>query len=135
MFDPASGLPPHQQIANDIRQQISTGTLPPKGRCPSERILQNRYGVASTTARNAVRLLRQEGLVHHVPGRGWFVAAAARATPSRPGLDARQAGVDGVRYTASTITDQALDALYDELARLRESLAASAGTSLPGGSA
>ena len=40
---------------------------------PSERTLTQRYGVAVGTVKKAIEVLRSEGLVHTVIGRGIFV--------------------------------------------------------------
>jgi DNA-binding GntR family transcriptional regulator len=69
-LDRDSDVPPYQQIAAELRRQIASGELAPRSRLPSvERIVQE-YGVARTTARKAVRMLVDEGLVRIVPGWG-----------------------------------------------------------------
>ncbi|UXY32384.1 winged helix-turn-helix domain-containing protein [Streptomyces sp. HUAS TT20] len=67
-------LPPYQLVAADLRQQILSGQLQPGERLPTSRALQEHYGIANMTARSAVRILRDEGLVHTAHGRGSFVA-------------------------------------------------------------
>lgn len=68
-----SRQPPSRNIANDLRNQIETGQLPPGAKLPSERELASRYGAARNTAREAVRLLGDAGLVITDHGRGSFV--------------------------------------------------------------
>ena len=53
--------PPHRQIASWIRAQIESGELQPGRKIPSEGDLVGMFGVARTTARRAVALLRDEG--------------------------------------------------------------------------
>lgn len=65
-------------IADDLRQQINTGVLAPGDQLPSERSLATQFGAARNTAREAVRLLAEEGLVTAEHGRGVFVRAPAR---------------------------------------------------------
>jgi GntR family transcriptional regulator len=67
-------VPVYQQLAAIIRRQIERGELAPRSPVPSESYLQQRYGVARGTARKAVELLRNEGLVYTVPQRGTYVA-------------------------------------------------------------
>ena len=67
----------YQQIAADLRDGITGGKYAPGARLPSETDLMNTHGVARLTARRARRVLRDEGLVEIIPGRGAFVAAAA----------------------------------------------------------
>lgn len=69
-YDPT---PLYQQIAAIIRADIQAGTLAPGDPLPSELAIQQEYGVARGTARAVVRLLRDEGLVVTLPGRGTFV--------------------------------------------------------------
>lgn len=123
------GLALYQQIALDLRQQITTGALAQGTRMPSGRELEQRYGVASMTARRALQVLRDEGLIHTVHGRGSFVARGK--DESREGVG-KQAPGAGLRHTVSTITDRALDELYAELAELRRRVAAQPGVTEPG---
>ncbi|MFF7146265.1 GNAT family N-acetyltransferase [Streptomyces nodosus] len=67
-------LPPYQRAAADLREQILSGRLKPGERLPAVRRLQQRYGIAGMTARAALHVLRAEGLVDVVQGRGSFVA-------------------------------------------------------------
>lgn len=65
--------PVYQQIAAFLRADIEAGTLAPGDPLPSELVIQQEFGVARGTARAVVRLLREEGLVVTLPGRGTFV--------------------------------------------------------------
>jgi GntR family transcriptional regulator len=56
-----------------LRQAIESGELAPGARLPSERDLSRRYGTARNTAREAVRILSESGLVSAEHGRGVFV--------------------------------------------------------------
>lgn len=121
------GIPPYRKIAADLRDDITTGRLGPGARCASERQLAGRYKVARATARAAIRLLRDEGLLITQQGRGTFVHACR---PDIPNTQASKGIYPAIRYTASTINDDALDALYKELALLRH-LAATRGAHAP----
>lgn len=55
--------PEYLRIAAELRDQITTGRLAPGDRLPTLPELCAEYGVSETTARNAVGLLRGEGLV------------------------------------------------------------------------
>src|SRR5690349_6951049 len=65
--------PPSRLIADDLRNKIESGDLAPGAKLPSERELAERYGTARNTAREAVRLLAEAGLVIAEHGRGSFV--------------------------------------------------------------
>ncbi|RIQ21051.1 GntR family transcriptional regulator [Jiangella rhizosphaerae] len=69
------GRPAYLQIADDIRSQILDGTLQAEDRLPSEADLMADYGVSRIVVRNAVEVLRSEGLVVKQQGRGSFVRA------------------------------------------------------------
>ena len=66
--------PVYLQIAAILRGEIERGVYAPGRPVPSETQLMQRYGVARLTARKAVRVLADEGLVEVVPGRGAYVA-------------------------------------------------------------
>lgn len=72
-IDPKSDRPVFKQIADRLRAAIASGELVVGGRLPSEQALMDTYGVARGTARDAVDLLRAEGLVRTEHGRGTFV--------------------------------------------------------------
>jgi DNA-binding GntR family transcriptional regulator len=61
------------QIAGIIRQRITEANLPPGHVVPSETDIRSEFGVARTTARRAVQMLRDEGIVYTVQGEGTFV--------------------------------------------------------------
>lgn len=66
-------MPRHQQIADVLRERITSGDLAPRFPIPSESQIQQEFGVARDTARKAVQVLRDEGLVRTVVGMGTFV--------------------------------------------------------------
>jgi DNA-binding FadR family transcriptional regulator len=61
-------------IADDLRGQILARDLADGAMLPSEAELTARYAVTRVTAGRAVRVLRDEGLVVHRHGVGWFAA-------------------------------------------------------------
>ena len=72
-IDPTGPVPPYKQIAEIIRQRIATGEYPKGARIPTESEMVETWEVARTTARRAIALLREEGLVDTVPQRGTYV--------------------------------------------------------------
>lgn len=74
MVDQMSPVAVYIQLADLLAKQIEEGELKPRQLLPSESTLQRECGVARGTARAAVRLLRERGLVVTLPARGTYVA-------------------------------------------------------------
>ena len=72
-IDPTGPVPPYKQIAAIIRARIESGDYPKGARIPTESEIVDTWEVARTTARRAIALLREEGLVTTVPQRGTYV--------------------------------------------------------------
>jgi DNA-binding FadR family transcriptional regulator len=64
-----------QRVVAGLKDKILAGDLPPGTRVPSENELIEEYAVSRTVVREAVTLLRAEGLVETFQGRGSFVLA------------------------------------------------------------
>lgn len=64
-------MPLWAQLLDDLRRRLASGEL--TDRFPTDRELTTDYGVSRQTARDAVRHLREEGLVTRERGRGSFV--------------------------------------------------------------
>jgi GntR family transcriptional regulator len=85
MVSRASGRPAYLQIADALREQINAGRYPPGAQLPTERELQETFGVSSRTVRVALDQLRAEGLAVSYQGRGVFVRE--QAIPRRLSTD------------------------------------------------
>src|ERR1700681_4816836 len=79
---PASGQPVYktvrtsrlyEQIVQQIEQSILKGALKPGDQLPAERELAQRFCVSRTAVREAVKALREKGLVEAYSGRGTFI--------------------------------------------------------------
>lgn len=66
--------PVYLQLAAILRGQIERGELVPRQPLPSESYLVGNYGVSRGTARRAVEVLRDEGLVVTIAQRGTYVS-------------------------------------------------------------
>src|SRR3954452_6379566 len=73
--------PEYQRIASDIRSQIDRGILAPGDRLPSISALTAHYGVTAISVRNALLMLRAEGLAEGRQGLGVFITGAPRPAP------------------------------------------------------
>jgi DNA-binding GntR family transcriptional regulator len=76
-IDPIAPVAPYRQIAEIIRRRIKSGRYGPDTRIPTESEIVEEFEVARTTARRAVGVLREEGLVYTVPNRGSYVTRAS----------------------------------------------------------
>ncbi|MGH8887085.1 MAG: GntR family transcriptional regulator [Egibacteraceae bacterium] len=65
--------PAYIAIADDLRERIRAGELARGDKLPSEREICEQWNVSAITARSALTLLRNEGLVQSVRGKGSFV--------------------------------------------------------------
>ena len=63
-----------KQLTAILRTRIRNGTYEPGRALPSEKQLEQEFGIARGTARKAIAALRSEGLVVTVAGRGTYVA-------------------------------------------------------------
>lgn len=69
----STGQPKYQRIADALRAAIQSGEYGPGDRLPGENDLMATYGVARMTARQALGVLRNEGLAEARKGAGVFV--------------------------------------------------------------
>jgi GntR family transcriptional regulator len=65
--------PMYQVIAEDLRAKIESGVLARGSQLPTEGELQEQYGAARNTIRDAIKRLGGQGLVETRPGQGTFV--------------------------------------------------------------
>ena len=87
-LDPDDPRPPYQQVANALRAAILTRKLAPGEKLPSGNELARRYGVARMTIQQAIRLLRDQGLIVSRQGSGVFVRERTmRAIALRPNIE------------------------------------------------
>jgi GntR family transcriptional regulator len=64
----------YREIADDLRRRIQAEEFGDKRRLPGERKLAEHYDASQMTIRQALGVLRDEGLVESRVGSGWFVA-------------------------------------------------------------
>ncbi|MBT3155512.1 GntR family transcriptional regulator [Streptomyces sp. CHD11] len=67
--------PKYQRIADSLREAIQSGEYGPGDRLPGENDLMTTHGVARMTARQALGVLRDEGIAEARKGAGVFVRA------------------------------------------------------------
>lgn len=74
VVDRAAWEPAYRQVARFLREEIERGDLLPGDELPSERELAERYRVSKDTVRDGLKVLRANGLVVTVKGKGTRVA-------------------------------------------------------------
>lgn len=86
MIDFGSDRPVHRQLADIIRADIAAGRLKPGQALPSETRLMQQYELGRVAVRQALGVLRSEGLVVTVKREGSYV---------RPNTPATRVTIDG----------------------------------------
>jgi DNA-binding GntR family transcriptional regulator len=107
-----SKSPLYLQVASTLREEIVRGAYPVGSLLPTEDRLCNRFSVSRYTVREALRLLREDGLVSSRRGAGTVVVP-----PSPPGTDSRQvmsindlvAFATSTRFAIETISTVEMD--------------------------
>jgi GntR family transcriptional regulator len=64
--------PLYEQLASVLRDQIATGVIPARRALPPRDVLAERAGVSVRTVNKALDVLRAEGLVVTVAGKGIY---------------------------------------------------------------
>lgn len=72
-LDPNDSRHPYLQVAAVLSSAIKDGTYPPGSRLPSRAELADEFDVAPMTIQNALRELRDEGMIVSRQGSGVFV--------------------------------------------------------------
>ncbi|WP_419705336.1 GntR family transcriptional regulator [Promicromonospora sp. NFX87] len=107
-LDPDDPRPPYQQVAAALRAAILTRTIAPGDKLPSQKELGEHYGVARMTVQQALRILKDDGLVTSRQGSGMYARERTeRPVGLRPHLEmafeADDVRIDVVGYTAETL--------------------------------
>ncbi|MDE2404428.1 MAG: GntR family transcriptional regulator [Sphingomonadales bacterium] len=84
LLPPGDDLPLYAQVAATLRTAIERGLYAPGARIPTEEELCRRFKVSRHTIRDALRQLRNDGLITSRPGSRPIVARAADAPASEP---------------------------------------------------
>ena len=88
---------PYLEIAAEIREQIRSGRLAPGDKLRTVRSLAADYSVAQGTVGAAMEVLRAEGLVDTVQGKGSVVVAVPGEVPADPDVAKLSAEVAELR--------------------------------------
>ncbi|MER7331198.1 MULTISPECIES: GntR family transcriptional regulator [unclassified Micromonospora] len=77
MPTPHYGQPRYRTIANELRRRIESGAIPPGVLLPAESALTAEFKASRGTVRQAMAILRDEGLLVTAHGRGTYVSPQA----------------------------------------------------------
>ena len=100
--------PPYLQVASQLRAAILTGELAPGERLPSGAEMAATYGVSRQTIQQALRPLREEGLIVGRQGAGTYVRSRTeRPIELRPHIErafqAQEVTIDFAGFTGETL--------------------------------
>jgi len=79
VIDPDSAVPPYEQVAKMLRDEIAQGTM--TGRIPSVHTIAEHHQVSHRVAARALEILQGEGMIENVPGEGPDADSRRRTTP------------------------------------------------------
>ena len=74
----SSGKPIYEQIIDQVKGQILSGTLAAGDALPSMRLLAKELHISVITTKRAYEELEREGFLQNIPGKGCFVAPQNR---------------------------------------------------------
>jgi GntR family transcriptional regulator, transcriptional repressor for pyruvate dehydrogenase complex len=123
----------YEQIVQQIEDSIVKGDLKAGDQLPAERDLAQRFGVSRTAVREAVKALREKGLVEAYSGRGTFITdGTTQAVRQSLDLMVKIGQPEGSTYLAEVraILEPEIAAMAaarvqePELATMREAVAA-----------
>lgn len=64
-------VPVYRQIADNLRMRIDSREM--TGKLPGQRELSKHYSVNVITMRNALKIIEDDGLIHSIPSKGFFI--------------------------------------------------------------
>lgn len=107
-----AGQPMYEKIADTLREQMTSGSLQPGARLPTQEQLSETFHVSRIVARQALDILEGEGLIDRIRGGGAFVrryqplirrsALHYRSDPGAPFAEEALASERIPRYSHST---------------------------------
>ncbi|MFD6649312.1 GntR family transcriptional regulator [Micromonospora mirobrigensis] len=94
MPTPHYGQPRYRVIADELRERIESGAIPPGTLLPAESVLISEFRAARGTVRKAIAALREEGLAVTEHGRGTYAASHAHNHADQPETRQRKIPAD-----------------------------------------
>lgn len=78
MPTPHYGQPRYRVIADELRKRIESGVIPAGALLPAESVLTAEFRASRGTVRQAIAVLREDGLASTEHGRGTYAAVYSR---------------------------------------------------------
>jgi GntR family transcriptional regulator len=75
VIDTRSPVPSYRQLADQLRDRITSKEILPEDQLPSLTAIQQETGLAVKTIRQGIAVLVAEGYAYTVPGRGTYARA------------------------------------------------------------
>lgn len=124
----AQAGPAYKRLADDLRSQIASGRLQVGAALPSASQLMKQHDVSTTVVRDALKILKNEGLIHGQPGKAVYVRATPTASASeRLTLEELSAGFQQLQGRVEVLEPSddrsAVDELRSEIAEVRRYVA------------
>ncbi|MFD9504169.1 GntR family transcriptional regulator [Streptomyces sp. NPDC060035] len=108
--------PPYLQAAEALRDAILNGEFRPGKRLPSANVLGDRFGVSSSTVQNALRVLKQEGLVYSQLGRGSYVSTSVGGSAEEANGEHEDVDTEGPDWPVDVIRNEDARPPYAQVA-------------------
>ncbi|MEU8088570.1 GntR family transcriptional regulator [Micromonospora sp. NPDC049101] len=117
MPTPHYGQPRYRAIAEELRERIESGVIPPGALLPAESVLSVEFRAARGTIRQAISVLRDAGLVATEHGRGTYASPCllSSAPVNSPGPETQQRQVSADPELAALFAVEVGTALIEQL--------------------
>ncbi|WP_246186752.1 GntR family transcriptional regulator [Microlunatus speluncae] len=102
-IDPASAVPPFDQLRSQLAAMITDGRLEPGARLPTVRQLAGDIGLAVNTVARAYRVLESDGVITTHGRKGTFVTL--QSTPTDAVTEAATRFATVARQTGLTLSE------------------------------
>lgn len=97
----SSGKPIYQQIADQVKEQVCSGTLTAGEALPSMRLLAKELRISVITTKRAYEELEKDGFLYTIPAKGCYVAPRNPALQREEHLKKIEAHIDEILRLAA----------------------------------